>query len=107
MQLANTRNTAVITTAVARRGANDASHDGHHERRLTVAHSILAGVVAAICRGAETRCLWALLLLHAMYHLSTSIFCLSDHRAQACEHFLQIGKKEGAPWCLNSGSCHF
>jgi hypothetical protein len=46
MQLANTRNTVVITTAVARRVANDASHDGHRERRLTAVHSILAGAVA-------------------------------------------------------------
>ena len=71
MQLANTRNTAVITTAVARRGANDASHDGQRERPLTVAHSILAGAVAphqdaqeafgiaATRHGAETRCLSA------------------------------------------------
>jgi hypothetical protein len=48
---------------------NDASHDGHRERRLTAAHSILAGAVAphqdaqeafgigATRHGAETRCL--------------------------------------------------
>jgi hypothetical protein len=42
------------------------------------------------------------------YHvLSTSIFCLIHHIAHVCEHFLHIGKKEGAPWCPNSGSCHF
>ena len=36
----------VVTTAVARLVHNDASHDGHRERRLTAAHSILAGAVA-------------------------------------------------------------
>jgi hypothetical protein len=28
------------------------------------------------------------------YHLFTSIFCLSDHIAQVCEHFLHIGISE-------------
>ena len=35
-----------VTTAVARLAHNDASHDGQRERRLTAAHSILAGAVA-------------------------------------------------------------
>ena len=43
--LVHTLSTAV-TTAVARLVHNAASHDGHHERRLTATHSILVGAVA-------------------------------------------------------------
>jgi hypothetical protein len=39
-----------VTTAVARFVHNDAPHDGHRERRLTAAHSILAVVSRAPSR---------------------------------------------------------
>ena len=39
------RNT-LLTSNKDNNGVNDASHDGDRERRLTAAHSILAGAVA-------------------------------------------------------------
>jgi hypothetical protein len=41
--------------------------------------------------------------------ISISVLRLSDHTARigTASTFLQIRQKEAAPWCPDSGSCHF